>query len=140
MTCITGNWRSTPTVDAINVTTNQNILLTGIGLYKGPTGAGYEVDVEISQDTTSLFKKRLTVPPTTGDENQLKVSMNEPIFIQTGIVYSVKALSHGNIGHFGGTCQAVCTKGEVTFTFTEDQQSRHTNPTNGQIPRLYFCF
>src|SRR6218665_2546528 len=67
--CLPGSWRSTPIVDAINVTTNQNILLTGIGLYKGPTGAGYEVDVEISQDTTSLFKKRLTVPPTTGDEN-----------------------------------------------------------------------
>ena len=136
VTCVSEQWYS-PAVDAINFETNQDMSLTGIGLYTGYNGASYDVDVEILQSIKCLFKKKITVP-SAGEEHQFKVSMNEPISIQAGVVYSVKALSNDNIGHYGGTCQAVCTKGNVTVTFSKNQQSPHTSPTYGHIPRLYF--
>ena len=139
--CLSALWTSSALVDVIDFTTSQDILLTGVGLYTGHNGADYEVDVEILQSTESLFKKKLTVP-STGDGNQFKVAVNEPIglSIKAGVIYSVKALSSGDIGHYGRTCKAVCTEGNVTFSFLSNRLSPRTNPIFGQIPRLYFHF
>lgn len=135
--CIAAEWYSG--LDAVNFTTDQDILLTGIGLYTASSDNGYEADVEILQSADSLFKKNLTVP-STGDANQFKVSVDEPISIKAGVLYSVRVLSSDGISHFGRTCEAVCTQGKVTFSFSQHQESLYTTPTFGQIPRLYFLF
>src|SRR6218665_1391799 len=44
----TGEWiYDTKTVDAIHFKTDQDIVLTGVGLYTGHNGSGYGVDVEV---------------------------------------------------------------------------------------------
>jgi len=140
VTCVTNSWRSTPTADAISFTTNQDILLTGVGLYTAQNGPGYDVDVEVLQASNSLFKKKLTIP-SRGDSNQFKVSFDGPIFIRAGSVHSVKALSYDTIGHYGSPCQAVCTKDKFTFTFSRHPESHtSTHETCGQIPRFYFRY
>ena len=139
VTCLTGRWSSVTTGDVIDFTTNQDILLTGIGLYTGYHGAGYEADVAILQPNKCLFKKKLTVPYTE-DANQFKVSVNEPIFIKAGVRYTVGVLSHADIGHYGKLCKAVCTESNVIFRFSHHHQSRYTHQFYGQIPRLYFRF
>jgi len=139
VTCTHGPWNSVSKTDAINFTTNHGILLTGIGLYTGYSGVGYGVDVEILQSKESLFKKNLKVP-STGDANQLKVLIDVPISITSGVIYSVKAVSKADIGHYGQICQAVCTKENVTFTFSKHPASAYTSESRGQIPRLYFSY
>ena len=132
-------WSASLGADIVDFKTDQDILLTGVGLYTGHDVGGYQVDIEILQSAESLFMKKLTVP-STGDGNQFKVSVDDPIFIKAGVLYSVKALSSGNIVHFGRTCQAVCTQGKVTFSFLYNSRSFHTTHISGQIPRLYFRF
>ena len=132
-------WHSGPAVDAIDFTASQDIILTGIGLYRGYPSIGYEVDVEILQSTESLFKKKLTVL-STGDGSQIKVPVNEPVFMTAGVLYSVTALYHGRICHYSKLCAAVCTESKVRFSFSCNQQSRRTTHFYGQIPRLYFRF
>jgi len=136
--CLTTQWHSAPNVDAINFATDHNILLTGIGLYTGYNGRGYEVDVEILQAFNSLFKNRVTVPYT-GNTEPFKILFDEPIFIPAGVIYSVRALSSDSIGHYGQLCQAMCIKETVTFTFSRHTESLSTTEICGQIPRLYFC-
>jgi len=137
--CVNVPWYPKPGVDATNFSTDHNILLTGVGLYTGHNGAGYDVEVKILQSSNSLFKKKLTVPAT-GDANQFKVSLDEPISILAGDVYSVKTVPYDKIGHFGSTCQAVCKIDDVTFTFSNHPESVYTTATIGQIPRLYFRY
>jgi len=139
VTCRTGQWNSESVVDAITFTTNEDILLTGIGLYTGYDGNGYAVDIEILQSTESLFKKRFKVP-STGDGNQFQVLIDAPIHITAGLHYSVIAVPDASIGHYGAPCQAVCTKENVTFTFSKHRESDSTSEIKGQIPRLYFCY
>src|SRR6218665_939835 len=132
VTSVAAELRSGPVLHAINFTADKDILLTGIGLYTGYKDYGYAVDVEILQSTESLFRRKLRVPYTK-DANQFKVSVTEPLPLKAGVLYSVTAWCHGSIGHYGETCQAVCTKGKVTFTFSRDQRSVYTTPTVGQI-------
>ena len=126
-------------VDAISFSTDRSILLTGVGLYTGHQGVGYEVDVEILDSNNSLFKKKLTVPAT-GEANQFKVLVDVPIFIKAGAVYSITTVPHGQIGNYGRTCQPVCKTDTVTFTFSYHPKSWSTTARRGQIPRLYFRF
>ena len=137
VTRVDGNWYSATAVDAIDFTSTQDIILTGIGLYTGYPGIGYEV--EILRSTQSLFKKKLRVL-STKDESQVKVSVNEPIFMKAGVLYSVTVLCHGNICHFAQLCRPVCTTSNVTFSFSPSHHSHRTNHFYGQIPRLYFLF
>jgi len=136
--CISTQWHTAPNVDAINFTTDHDILLTGIGLFTGYNGRGYDVDLEILQSADSLFRKRVTVPYT-GDIEPFKIVLDEPILITDVVIYTVKALSNDSIGHYGHVCQPVCVKETVTFEFIRHAESRSTNETCGQIPRLYFC-
>ena len=48
-------------------------------------------------------------------------------------------LTHGSIGYYGNPCQVLCTKANVTFTFSNNRLF-HTSTMafQGQIPRLYF--
>src|SRR6218665_888020 len=138
VTCQNAEW-SWAAVDAITFTTNRDILLTGIGLYTGYNGNGYAVDIEILQFFESLFKKRFAIPAT-GDENQFQVLIDVPIRIKAGLRYSVKATPDASIGHYGDPCQDVCTKENVTFTFSGHMDSGKTSQARGQIPRLYFCY
>lgn len=138
VTSVSGRWRRIPNVDAINFTTDQDILLSGIGLYTGFTERGYDIEVEVLQSVDSLFKKNITVPYS-GNATPFKIALDEPILISAGVVYSVKTLSHDLIGHYSALCQAVCTKGSVTFTFSKHTESKKTSVVLGQIPRLYFC-
>lgn len=138
-TCIPGQWRSTPNVDAINFSTDKDVLLTGIGLYTGFNGKGYDVDVEILRSTKSLFKKKVSIPYT-GDAEPFKISWDEPIPVAAGTVYSVRALAHDIIGYYGQPCKPTCTKGKVTFTFSRNLESTSSLVTYGQIPRFYFCY
>src|SRR6218665_805778 len=138
VTCENERW-SWSGADAITFTTNRDILLTGIGLYTGYNGNGYAVDIETLKFFESLFKKRCAVPAT-GDENQFQVLIDVPIRIKAGLRYSVKATPDASIGHYGDPCQDVCTKENVTFTFSGHMDSGKTSQARGQIPRLYFCY
>lgn len=42
-------WEATQDVDAIEYTTNQDILLTSIGLYEGDNGVPYDVDFAVHE-------------------------------------------------------------------------------------------
>jgi len=135
----TRKWFKSPNLEAISFVTNEDVLLTGIGLYKGFRAAGYDADVELLQSIDSVFKKSVTVP--FGVVSAVfKLVLDEPIVITAGVMYSVKALSSGRIGHCGLTCRAVCAKDTVTFTFYKHSESELTTEAYGQIPRLYFCF
>src|SRR6218665_1417685 len=140
VTCLHGPWMETPSpaVNAINFSTDHNILLTGVGLYMGFAGAGYEVDVEILHSNNSLFKKKLTVPAT-GDGDQFKVPLDVPVFMKSGYIYSVKTVPYERIRYYSDPCRAMCKKDNVIFTFSNHPDSKKTNAIYGQIPRLYFC-
>jgi len=140
VTCVkfNGAWFPKPGVDAINFSTDRNILLTGVGLFTGYSGSGYVADFQILHSNNSLFQKRLTVPATIY-ANQFKVSVDVPISICAGVVYSIIALvTRGQIAHYGHPCQTVCKKDNVTFTFSNYPESTYTTEIYGQIPRLYF--
>jgi len=135
-----GAWYPRAGVDAINFITDRNILLTGVGLFMGYSvlGGGYVAIVQILHSNNSLFQKKLTVPGTI-DAKQFKVSLDVPILICAGVVYSIKTLvTEGEIAHRGYPCQAVCKKDNVTFTFSSHPESKYTTEFYGQIPRLYF--
>src|SRR6218665_3552428 len=71
--CSSVKWRSTSDfLDAINFQTDQDILLTGLGLYSGCSEKGYNVDVQILQSSNSLYKMSATVPYT-GNSTPSKV-------------------------------------------------------------------
>jgi len=130
---------SVPCLDAIDFKTNQDVLLTGIGLYAAENETGYDVDVEILQSVNSVFKKSIKVPHC-AHSNLFKIVVKEPIAILAGLLYSVKTVSCGHIRHYGHQCHAKCTNETVTFKFTKHSHSPTTCETLGQIPRLYFCF
>jgi len=77
--------------------------------------------------------------PSTEDPTPFKVSLDEPIVIQAGLIYTVKSLPYGNIGHFGSSFRSVCVTETVKFRFSNHSESKSTSVTRGQIPRLYFC-
>lgn len=144
VSCITGNWKySTPTVDAINFKADCGVLLTGVGLYPGHLQTGYDVDFEVLESSKSLFKRRTSVPHS-ASAVPWKVSLDRPIVIGAGVVYTIKAFAHDYIGFYGSPCEPVCSTGKVTITFTgyaggADLAKTATNETYGQIPRLFFC-
>ena len=129
---------SYPRLDSINFKSDQDIVLTGIGLYTAVYRGGNDVDVEILQGVSSLFQKRVTVP-FSGDSAPFKVELDDPIVILAGVPYSVKALSHGRIHYASELCESACVKGSVKFTFASHAESQLTSVHAGQIPRLYFC-
>lgn len=143
LSCITGNWRySTPTVDAINFKADCDILLTGVGLYPGHLQTGYDVDFEVLESSKSLFKRRTSVPHS-ANAIPWKVSLDRPIVISAGVVYTIKAFAHDYIGFYGSPCEPVCSTGKVTITFTgytgTETAKTATSEAYGQIPRLFFC-
>jgi len=138
--CATGKRFSEPDfLDAINFTTDQDVLLTGIGLYTASSEKGYNVDMEILQSTKPMFKKSTTVPYT-GNSTPYKIVLDEPIVITAGVIYSIKTLPHGRINHYGASCRAVCSRETVTFKFYQHSESIYTTANRGHIPRLYFSF
>lgn len=132
---------ATKTIDVIDFKADQDIVLTGVGLYTGHNGAEYDVDVEILQSGKCYFKKKVTVPYT-GDAIPFKIPMDKQIVVRAGVVYTITALAHSSIGYYGKPCQPVCTTGNVTVTFSRNLGKVSPNSTTthiyGQIPRLYF--
>jgi len=147
--CTTGKWSPAPHLDAITFVTDKDILLTGIGLNLGYSVAGYDVDVEILgydvdveslQSVSSMFKQLVRIPRRIVlFSTPCKISLDKPIGITAGVIYSVKALSHVNNSGFAKSCRAVCVKDSVTFTFFKHSESQDNPEVGGQIPRMYFC-
>jgi len=137
----TGEWiYDTKTVDTIDFKTDQDIVLTGVGLCTGLNGSGYDVDVEVLQSENSCFKKRVSVPYT-GDSTPFKIPMDKRIIVRAGVVHTITTLAHSGVGYYGDPCQPVCTSGSVTVTFPNRlgfSSKLTTSDTFGQIPRLYF--
>ena len=122
-----------------NFKTDQDILLTGIGLYRARCTSGYNIDVEILQMDSSLFKKSGHVP-SSEDSGPLKVELDDPIVILAKVLYSVKTKCYDHIHNTRELCKSVCTKGNIKFTFVDNQtEAPSTYERGGQIPRLYFC-
>ena len=138
----TGKWLPAPNLDAIAFVTDQDVLLTGIGLHTGYSVAEYDFDVEIWGSLGILSKKSVTVPYRNLSSSlfspAFKVVLNEPIVITAGVIYSVKALYHNHRFRFSKSYRGTDTKDSVTFTFYKQSESQDV--TEGQIPRLYFCF
>lgn len=133
-------WATGP--DAIDVTTNRKIVVTGLGLLPGHeiSKSGYTVDVEVLKTTISVFKMS-TIVPYTGNSAPHKVAFQTPILMEPGILYTLVANSYPNVQIFKRTsCQPVCAEENVLFTFsvTSWRKNNSTGPTQGQIPRIYF--
>ena len=137
-----GNWLyKTETVDALDFKTDQDILLTGVGVYTGRDESGYDLDLDVLQSGKSCFKKNVTVPYT-GDSAPLKIPIDKRLVVRAGVVHTITALTQSSIGYFGKPCQPVCTSGNVTVTFSKEpgivSPKSLTTDVYGQFPRLYF--
>ena len=122
---------------------NKDILLTGIGLYKGHDGYDYEVDIQVIQEKnnplvgrtckrglqrfatspesqaqgTNLFKGAKRIVPHTESSTAFKVSFDEPVLITEGTMYKVSVLAYKAIGYCGELCNEILVD-DVTFTVT----------------------
>ena len=104
----------------ISLRTNKDILLTGIGLYKGHDGSDFPADIKVTLEKVSLFHRDITLKTKrkvsyTESSTTFKVAFDEPVSIVQGKLYKMSALACETIGYFGELCKEVVVE-DVTFT------------------------
>ena len=135
-------------VDAIRFKVDQEIFLSGVGLYGSPSGGEYNVQITINVDGEPIYKKTslFTCPPDPEfnkiDNPQIcEVSFEEPIRIKENIFYDIFVLLDGPPSFAGDDGRQEVKEEGVTFTFENCFGSTNgTSYDEGQIPNLLFYF
>jgi len=145
--CGSGRWQGMD--DAIDFSTNENVVLTGIGLYSG-LGTDYIAEIEVLEQGDTVYCDAVTVP-LSDDSGPFEISLRTPIPIMAGVVYtlSVKMPNKDFKAYHENKCHRICEKDSVKFTFSESPHKTETTGNryypsldrtcpSGQIPYLYF--
>lgn len=135
-------------VDAIRFKVDQEIFLSGIGLYGSPSGGEYNVQITIRVDEEDIYKKmsQFTCPPDPDfnkiDNPQIcEVSFEEPIRIRENTFYDIFVLLDGPPSFAGDDGRQEVKEEGVTFSFGNCNGSTNgTSYDEGQIPNLLFYF
>lgn len=140
-------WRYRGRIDAITVSVDRKIWLTGVGLYGSSNSepSSYDVRLEVKQisgNASSVLLSRVdTTLRTSGTVTPLSINLHHPLTLLPGAVYTVSVLLDGtDLSYFGQEgASEVRTSAGVTFTFrTSPESTNGTGVHGGQIPELFF--
>ena len=138
-------------VDAIRFNVDQEIFLSGIGLYGSPCGGEYHVDISLVMDGDGdefIYKKdAMFMCPPDPELNCIEnppvhqILFDDPVRIKEGVFYNLCVLLDGPPSFAGDDGkQEVLVEG-VKFLFENSGDSTNgTSFDEGQIPTLLFYF
>ena len=135
-------------VDAIRFKVDQEMFLSGIGLYGSPCGGEYMVQVTIGIDNETVYKNSAVfMCPPDPEFNSIDkplihdIMFTDSVRIKENIFYDIFVLLDGPPSFAGDDGKQEVVNEGVTFVFENSSGSSNgTSFDEGQIPTLLFYF
>jgi BTB/POZ domain-containing protein 3/6 len=135
-------------MDAIRFKTDQEIFLSGIGLYGSPSGGEYSVELSIVVDNETVYENNsvFMCPPdpefSTIDNPPIhEIKFDDPLKIREDTYYDIYVLLDGPPSFAGDDGRQEVVEEGVHFVFENSPGSSNgTSYDEGQIPTLLFYF
>lgn len=134
--------------DAIRFKVDQEIFLTGIGLYGSPSGGEYSLQLKVSIDDDTVYtNSSVFMCPPDPDFNTMdnppvhEILLEDPLRIKENTFYDISVLLDGPPSFAGDDGRQEVTEEGVNFVFENSSDSTNgTSYDEGQIPTLLFYF